>query len=79
MAGRLQIRLEVCQAPEDNAQHGTMAFLQIRDTKYADAELAFSGWMFAESPALSALDHPRFDVWVINCTTSPGEVPAPSE
>ena len=27
----------------------------------------FSGWMFASSPALSALDHPRYDVWVVSC------------
>ena len=27
----------------------------------------FSGWMLASSPALSALDHPRYDVWVLSC------------
>ena len=27
----------------------------------------FSGWMFASSPALSALEHPVYDVWVIDC------------
>jgi len=46
-----------------------MAFLRIWDTKTPDAPAAFSGWMFAESPALSALDHPRYDLWVISCTT----------
>lgn len=29
----------------------------------------FSGWMFASSPGLSALDHPIYDVWVIDCKT----------
>ncbi|HBK91552.1 MAG TPA: hypothetical protein DDZ68_07785 [Parvularcula sp.] len=29
----------------------------------------FSGWMFASSPALSALQHPVYDVWVIDCKT----------
>ena len=29
----------------------------------------FSGWMFASSPALSALEHPIYDVWVIDCST----------
>ncbi len=29
----------------------------------------FRGWMFASSPALNALEHPVYDVWVINCTT----------
>ena len=76
---RLRVRLEACRSPEDNAQHGTMAFVQIWDTKRAGDTPVFSGWMFAESPALSALDHPRYDVWVISCTTSSGEAPAASE
>ncbi|MEL6359838.1 MAG: DUF2155 domain-containing protein [Pseudomonadota bacterium] len=31
----------------------------------------FSGWMFASSPALNALEHPVYDVWVISCETMP--------
>jgi len=76
---RLRIRLDVCRAPADNAQHGTMAFVEIWDSKRADAAPVFSGWMFAESPALSAMDHPRYDVWVISCTTSAGGVATGSE
>jgi hypothetical protein len=73
---RLRVRLEACRAPEDNAQHGTMAFVEIWDSKRTDPAPVFSGWMFAESPALSAMDHPRYDVWVISCTTSAGEASA---
>ena len=75
---RLRIRLEACRSPEGNDVHGTMAFLKVWDTKYTDDEAAFSGWMFAESPALSALDHPRYDLWVISCTTSDGATSASS-
>lgn len=32
--------------------------------------LLFSGWMFASSPGLNALEHPTYDVWVISCTAS---------
>jgi hypothetical protein len=35
----------------------------------------FSGWMVASSPALSALDHPRYDVWVLNCIYPQSEAP----
>ena len=35
----------------------------------------FSGWMFASSPALSALEHPVYDVWVIDCAQSEPEPP----
>ena len=79
MSDRLRIRLAACRSPDDNAQHGTMAFLQIWDTGRDGAEPVFSGWMFAESPALSALDHPRYDVWVISCTIASGEAPVASE
>ena len=79
MVDRLSVRLDACRSPADNAQHGTMAFVQIRDTKRAGEAPVFSGWMFADSPALSALDHPRYDVWVISCTTSPGDAPVASE
>ena len=27
----------------------------------------FTGWMFASSPALNALEHPVYDVWVLDC------------
>ena len=75
---RLRIRLDACRAPEGGAQHGTMAFLKVWDMKRPEVEI-FSGWMFAESPALSALDHPRYDLWVISCTTVSGEQSAGTE
>jgi hypothetical protein len=40
--------------------------------------LLFSGWMFASSPGLSALEHPTYDVWVISCNTSAPSSPAPA-
>lgn len=75
---RLRIELAACRSPEDNDMHGTMAFLKVWDTRSPEAA-AFSGWMFAESPALSALDHPRYDLWVISCTTSDVATSDPSE
>jgi hypothetical protein len=72
---RLRVELDACRSPEGNDVHGTMAFLKVWDTRSPDAA-AFSGWMFAESPALSALDHPRYDLWVISCTTSDGAASA---
>ena len=38
-------------------------------TSQQDGERLFDGWMIASSPALNALDHPRYDVWVIGCDT----------
>lgn len=63
--GRIEIALTECRYPADNPASDAFAFLTIR---YAgtDAPL-FEGWMIASSPALSALDHPRYDVWVLRC------------
>ncbi|MFQ8429941.1 DUF2155 domain-containing protein [Amaricoccus sp. W119] len=63
--GRLEITADACRIPADDPKGDAEAFLRIRDTR--EAEPRFSGWMFASSPALSALDHPRYDVWVVGC------------
>jgi hypothetical protein len=72
--GSLEITPRTCskRPPEETPE--VTAFLEISDVK-ADGEKAklFSGWMFASSPALSALEHPVYDVWVIDCNAiAPG-------
>jgi hypothetical protein len=66
--GRLRITLGDCRYPADNPASDAWAWLEIRDPTLA--EPAFSGWMVASSPALNALDHPRYDVWVLRCSNS---------
>lgn len=63
--GRLEIVLRECRFPVDNPAADAFAHLTIRDTR--EAAPLFSGWMLASSPALNALDHPRYDVWVLRC------------
>jgi hypothetical protein len=65
---RLQITLEECRYPAENISADAFAYLIIQDER--SSEPNFSGWMIASSPALSALEHPRYDVWVTRCTTS---------
>jgi hypothetical protein len=31
----------------------------------------FRGWMFASAPAVSAMDHPVYDIWVVDCRAAP--------
>ncbi|MEM7213552.1 MAG: DUF2155 domain-containing protein [Pseudomonadota bacterium] len=76
---RLLVALQACRSPENNASHGAMAFLKIWDTREIGGDPDFTGWMFADSPALSSLDHPRYDLWVISCTTSEADVSTVSE
>ena len=63
--GRLTILLDECRYPADNPAGDAEAHLTIRDS--LRPEPVFQGWMIASSPALSALDHPRYDVWVLSC------------
>lgn len=65
--GRLTVRLGECRYPEGDAAGDAFAFLTITDTVSGDE--VFSGWMVASSPALNALEHPRYDVWVLRCKT----------
>lgn len=63
--GRLQIRLGQCRYPAGDPSSDAFAQLSIADT--SQNVTLFSGWMIASSPALSALDDARYDVWVISC------------
>jgi hypothetical protein len=65
--GRLEIRLGECRYPAGNPAGDAWAFLEIAEEGRAEA--VFRGWMIASSPALNPLDHARYDVWVLRCTT----------
>ncbi|MBU3029337.1 DUF2155 domain-containing protein [Paracoccus marinaquae] len=63
--GRLEVRLGECRYPAGNPSSD--AFAQLTVTDLSQNVTLFSGWMIASSPALSALDDARYDVWVISC------------
>jgi hypothetical protein len=63
--GRMIVQLDACRYPTDNPASDAEAHLTIIE-ETTQSQL-FSGWMLASSPALSALDHPRYDVWVLSC------------
>ena len=62
----LQVALNQCRYPAENEAGDAFAYLVIHDRN----EEKFAGWMIASSPALNALDHARYDIWVLRCTTS---------
>ena len=77
--GGLVITARACvkRPPEEPPE--TAAFLQIDEIlpggNSVSATRVFSGWMFKSSPALSALEHPVYDLGVLDCrddSTSPG-------
>lgn len=66
--GRLIVTLTECRFPAGDPSGNAFAGLQILED--GKDEIVFSGWMVASSPALNALEHPRYDIWVMRCTTS---------
>ncbi len=76
--GTLSIRVRDCEKnpPEETPENA--AFLEIDEVRPGEARTRlFSGWMFASSPALSALEHPVYDVNVLDCRKPSGSAPAP--
>ncbi|MEM7439325.1 MAG: DUF2155 domain-containing protein [Pseudomonadota bacterium] len=67
---RLMISVTECRYPQGNIDGDAFAFITIRDVRETDPR--FEGWMIASSPALSALEHPRYDVWLLRCKTLQG-------
>jgi hypothetical protein len=66
--GTLSILVRACRARPVDEVPDAAAFLEIRDSRAgADAPPAFRGWMFANNPAVSMLEHPVYDVRVLGC------------
>jgi hypothetical protein len=66
--GTLEITARQCdkRPPEETPE--SAAFLDILEVRQGEpTQSLFRGWMFASSPALSALEHPVYDVWVLDC------------
>ena len=81
--GTLEIVARACRETPPTEPPESAAFLEIRELPPASdpdgprTEL-FSGWMFASSPAVSALEHPVYDVWVVDCAEAVDGLPVPA-
>lgn len=65
--GLIEVRLSECRYPVGDPTGNAYAFLTIREAGVPQP--IYKGWMVASSPALNPLDHARYDVWVLRCTT----------
>ena len=65
--GRLAVELGECRYPQGSPGSDAYAYLTIRAVP--ENAVIFDGWMIASSPAINALEHPRYDVWVLRCST----------
>ena len=66
--GTLQIVARACHKKPPTETPESTAFLEIVDIRPDSPAIpVFTGWMFASSPAVSAMEHPVYDVWVVDC------------
>ena len=71
--GTLTVRIRDCEKspPEDTPE--SAAFVEIDETRPGETrKRVFSGWIFASSPALSALEHPVYDLTLLDCRVASG-------
>ena len=75
--GALKLTPRACYTRQPTEPPKTTSFVEVQEIQLDGKEQRiFSGWMFAESPGLNAVEHPVFDVWLTDCTTPPRPVAA---
>ncbi len=80
--GALKVTPRVCYSRPPTEQPKTTSFVEVQEVQLDGQEKKiFSGWMFAESPGLNAVEHPVFDVWLTGCEEpkNPVAAAAPAE
>ena len=67
--GKLEIKPLKCTLSDSKEAPDTIAYIQVRDLSIKDNNqvFIFNGWTFASSPTLKSIDHPVYDLWLINC------------
>lgn len=77
--GSLQLTPRVCYSRPATEAMSDTAFVQVDEVSLqATVERVFSGWMFADSPALNAIDNAVYDVWLVDCKQT-SDVPPPDQ
>ena len=75
--GTLSILVRDCEKNPPEEAPENAAFLEIDEAHPGEQSTRlFSGWMFSSSPALSALEHPVYDLTVLDCRGASAPPPA---
>ena len=78
--GTLEILVRRCHKTPPEEPPESAVFVEIVDVRPDSPSVPlFTGWMFASSPAISALEHPVYDVWVVDCKAGEETIPQPLE
>lgn len=78
--GALKVTPRVCYTRPPTDTPLTTAFVEVDEIKLdGSSNRIFTGWMYAQSPGLHAVEHPVFDIWLTNCKTDSGPALVESE
>jgi hypothetical protein len=76
--GSLRLTPRACHTRPASQKQITNVFLEVEEINLkGEARRIFSGWMYAGSPSLNAIDHAIYDVWLEDCKQS-SDIPPPS-
>jgi hypothetical protein len=68
--GALQVTARACYTRPPTEATNTDAFVEVDEvTLQGEIKRIFTGWMFAASPGLHAVEHPIYDVWLTDCAS----------
>ena len=78
--GALRMRARVCFTKPPNENPNTVSFVEVEETG-TDGKpgKVFSGWMFASSPGLHGIEHPVYDIWLVDCKGGKEVIPEAKE
>jgi hypothetical protein len=77
--GALQITPRVCYTRPPTETQRTSVFIEVDQVSLkGGSQRIFTGWMFADSPALNAIDHPVYDIWLVDCKQT-SDTPPPDK
>lgn len=72
--GALQVTPKVCYSRPPTVAPLTTGFVEVDEVMLDNkVRRIFSGWMFADSPSINAVEHPIYDVWLTDCRIKSGE------
>ena len=76
--GALQVTPRICYTRPPTETSNTDAFIEVDEvTLQGEVKRIFTGWVFAASPGLHAVEHPIYDVWLTDCKNPVVAVTAP--
>lgn len=71
---KLMITVRTCRVTPPEETPEAAAYMEVSEFKPGEKDTpVFQGWMFASSPALSAMEHPVYDIWVTGCKDQPAK------